>query len=261
MPVSQADPRHPPLYLTSPLLARSGLPHLFSTRHFPGVRPWRDPRGPFDTSALAGVDTGGVPAEGFAFARQVHGADVVVATRAGFGGPGRRPDDRTAGVAARDLHRRLRADRGLRCAQPAARDGACGVARHGRARGSRCRRCAREGRRAGGDVPGGHRAVDRPVLLRGGRPGDRSAGDGVSRVDGAVGHGDPPGQMDARSLEGQRGPVRGGGSRRVAHRRPAALHGVSRGSLLFLPPRARGGRLVALAALPDGLPCAPTSRR
>ena len=86
MPVSQADPRHPPLYLTSPLLARAGLPHLFSTRHFPGVRPWRDPRGPFDTSALAGVDTGGVPAEGFAFARQVHGADVVVATRAGLVG-------------------------------------------------------------------------------------------------------------------------------------------------------------------------------
>ncbi len=74
---------HPPRYLTSPLLARVGLPHLFSTRHFPGVRAWKDPRGPFDASALAPVDRGGLPAEGFAFARQVHGADLVVATRGG----------------------------------------------------------------------------------------------------------------------------------------------------------------------------------
>jgi len=87
MSVRRSGPRYhgePPLYLTSPLLAGAGVPHLFSTRHFPGVRPWRDPRGPFDATALAPVDRGGLPADGFAFARQVHGADLVVATRAGL---------------------------------------------------------------------------------------------------------------------------------------------------------------------------------
>jgi YfiH family protein len=47
------------------------------------VRRWRDPRGPFDSSALAQVDRAGLPADGFAFARQVHGADVAVVTEAG----------------------------------------------------------------------------------------------------------------------------------------------------------------------------------
>jgi YfiH family protein len=86
MAACRSDPRYhgePPRYLTSPLLARAGLPHLFSTRHFPGVRPWRDPRGPFDGSALAPIERGGLPADGFAFARQVHGTDLAVATRAG----------------------------------------------------------------------------------------------------------------------------------------------------------------------------------
>jgi len=73
----------PPRYLTAPPLAGAGLPHLFSTRHFPGVRVWKDPRGPFDTAALAQVDRGGLPADGFAYARQVHGAGLAVATRAG----------------------------------------------------------------------------------------------------------------------------------------------------------------------------------
>jgi len=89
MSVCRSGPSYhgePPLYLTSGLLARAHLPHLFSTRHFPGVRPWRDPRGPFDTSALVSVDRGGLPADGFAFARQVHGADMAVATRAGWQG-------------------------------------------------------------------------------------------------------------------------------------------------------------------------------
>ncbi len=42
MSVPELDPRfhgEPPRYLTSPLLARAGLPHLFTTRHFPGIRP------------------------------------------------------------------------------------------------------------------------------------------------------------------------------------------------------------------------------
>jgi YfiH family protein len=75
---------NPPRYLTAPSLARAGLPHLFSTRHFPGVRVWRDPRGPFDTTALAQVDRGGLPADGFAYARQVHRAGLVMADRPGL---------------------------------------------------------------------------------------------------------------------------------------------------------------------------------
>src|SRR5262249_29325540 len=89
MPASTSRPRYhgePPLFLTSPLLSRAGLLHLFSTRHLPGVRPWRDPRGPFDGIALAAVDRGGLPADGFAFARQVHGADVAAVTKSGFAG-------------------------------------------------------------------------------------------------------------------------------------------------------------------------------
>ncbi len=73
----------PPLYFTSRLLTGAGLPHLFSTRHFPGVRPWRDPRGPFDASALDVLERSGVPGNGVAFARQVHSARVAVATGAG----------------------------------------------------------------------------------------------------------------------------------------------------------------------------------
>jgi YfiH family protein len=89
MSASPSRPRYhgdPVLYLTSPLLSHAGLLHLFSTRHLPGVRRWRDPRGPFDSVALASVDRGGLPADGFAFARQVHGADVAAVTKSGFAG-------------------------------------------------------------------------------------------------------------------------------------------------------------------------------
>jgi YfiH family protein len=75
----------PPLCLTSPLLDEAGLPHLFSTRHLRGVRPWRDPAGPFDRSVLAFFDErgmGGPPA----YLTQVHGAEVVAAERGGLVG-------------------------------------------------------------------------------------------------------------------------------------------------------------------------------
>jgi len=82
--VSRGPDGEPPLYLTSGLLTTAGLPHLFSTRHFPGVRPWKDRRGPFDSIALAGVDRGALPSDGFAFARQIHGAGILEATRPGL---------------------------------------------------------------------------------------------------------------------------------------------------------------------------------
>jgi polyphenol oxidase len=85
--MSVGDSRgEPPLYLTSGLLAKVKLPHLFSTRHFPGVRAWRDPRGPFDVSALEALGEHGLPGEGVAFARQVHGAEMVMVTETGPAG-------------------------------------------------------------------------------------------------------------------------------------------------------------------------------
>jgi len=76
----------PPLYLTSSLLRQGGLPHLFSTRHLGGVRPWRDPAGPFDASVADFLDGRGMGRGPAAFLRQVHGADVVIAERGGLVG-------------------------------------------------------------------------------------------------------------------------------------------------------------------------------
>jgi YfiH family protein len=79
----------PPLFVTSPLLSGAGLPHLFSTRHFPGVRPWRDAAGPFEQSALDLLEARGLghgEREPIAFLRQVHGASVIVAERGGLVG-------------------------------------------------------------------------------------------------------------------------------------------------------------------------------
>jgi YfiH family protein len=76
----------PPAALTSRRLAEAGLPHVFTTRHFPGIARWRTDGPPFSPEALAalaahGLD-GGVPA----YARQVHGADVAEVAAGGFQG-------------------------------------------------------------------------------------------------------------------------------------------------------------------------------
>jgi hypothetical protein len=75
------DPVGPP-YLTSALLERAGLPHLFTTRHFPGVASTADGGEPFTPEArplLSGRGLAGAPA----YARQIHGAEVLVAEREG----------------------------------------------------------------------------------------------------------------------------------------------------------------------------------
>jgi len=80
-----------PAYLGSRLLTEAGVPHLFSTRHFPGVRPWRHPDGPFEAKALALFDHHGLRGSGgepVAFLRQVHGAEVVVVAQGGLAGQG-----------------------------------------------------------------------------------------------------------------------------------------------------------------------------
>ena len=77
----------PPRFVTSRLLEAHGLPHLFTTRHFPGVlRPTesRPPFGPEAAPLLAPRGLGAPPA----FARQVHGAAVLRAERGGFAGRG-----------------------------------------------------------------------------------------------------------------------------------------------------------------------------
>src|SRR5262249_50564880 len=85
---ASAPPREgqPPRSLTSPQLARRGLPHLFTPRPSRGVPSPRDPGSPFDASAmrvLAALGIGGTPP---AFLRQVHGADVLPAERGGLVG-------------------------------------------------------------------------------------------------------------------------------------------------------------------------------
>lgn len=79
-------PREQPLYLTSPRLTEAGLPHLFTTRHFPGVTSPRDPGSPFDAVALRLLAELDLHAGPPAFLRQVHGADVLAAEQAGLVG-------------------------------------------------------------------------------------------------------------------------------------------------------------------------------
>ena len=72
--------------MTSRLLEEHGLPHLFTTRHFPGVVKPTESRPPFGPEAaplLAPRGLGG-PA---AFAKQVHGAAVLRAERGWLRGP------------------------------------------------------------------------------------------------------------------------------------------------------------------------------
>lgn len=73
----------PPTHLTSPLLDEAGLPHLFTTRHFPGVTAFKEPFPPFGPEAqplLASLGLAEAPA---AFLKQVHGADVIRAAGGG----------------------------------------------------------------------------------------------------------------------------------------------------------------------------------
>lgn len=76
----------PPTHFVSPLLEEAGLPHLFTTRNFPGVTAFRDPFPPIGADAgplLAKHGLGDRPA---AFLKQVHGARVVHATESGLAG-------------------------------------------------------------------------------------------------------------------------------------------------------------------------------
>lgn len=85
MPSSLRAHGDPPTYFTFESLTRAGLAHVSTTRHCPGVTSPSERTGPFnadarETLAAAGLDLGRV-----AYARQVHGADVVRAS-GGFAG-------------------------------------------------------------------------------------------------------------------------------------------------------------------------------
>jgi YfiH family protein len=74
------------LVVTSRLLGELGVPHVFTTRHFPGIAAWKAPGGPFRDEALAALAAHGLGGEVPAHARQVHGVAVAVASAGGFQG-------------------------------------------------------------------------------------------------------------------------------------------------------------------------------
>jgi len=73
----------PPTHFLSPLLEGAGVPHLFTTRNFPGVTAFRDPFPPLGPDATPLLADCGLAAEPAAFLKQVHGADVIRATAGG----------------------------------------------------------------------------------------------------------------------------------------------------------------------------------
>jgi len=75
-----------PLFVTSRLLEAAGVPHLFTTRHFPGIARPTEARPPLGPEAAALLAERGLGTEPPAYVRQVHGADVIRAARGGFAG-------------------------------------------------------------------------------------------------------------------------------------------------------------------------------
>ncbi len=74
-------------FFTFPSLTALGLPHATTTRHCPGVTAWSDPAGPFQPEAARALAGAGIDLTRAAWARQVHGADVVrVGPDGGFAG-------------------------------------------------------------------------------------------------------------------------------------------------------------------------------
>jgi YfiH family protein len=77
----------PARFFTFAGLTALGLPHATTTRHCPGVTAWSDAAGPFQPEAIPALAGAGVDLSRAAWARQVHGADVVrVGPNGGFAG-------------------------------------------------------------------------------------------------------------------------------------------------------------------------------
>jgi purine-nucleoside/S-methyl-5'-thioadenosine phosphorylase / adenosine deaminase len=82
-PRFQGDPS---THFLSPLLESAGVPHLFTTRNFPGVTAFREPFPPLGPDAMPLLAEHGLAAEPAAFLKQVHGAEVLRATEGGLAG-------------------------------------------------------------------------------------------------------------------------------------------------------------------------------
>jgi YfiH family protein len=77
----------PPWFFTFEGLEAGGLAHATTTRHCPGITAWSDRDGPFRAEAVRVLADAGLDVARAAWARQVHGADVVtVGPRGGFAG-------------------------------------------------------------------------------------------------------------------------------------------------------------------------------
>jgi len=73
----------PPTHLRSLLLDEAGLPHLFTTRSFPGVTAFKEPFPPLGPEAGPLLAEFGLAAAPAAFLKQVHGAEVIRAAGSG----------------------------------------------------------------------------------------------------------------------------------------------------------------------------------
>jgi YfiH family protein len=70
-------------------LAALGLPHLTTTRHFPGVSSPSEPTAPFTAGARQALRAAGLDPTRLSYARQVHGAEVLRApSGGGYAGAG-----------------------------------------------------------------------------------------------------------------------------------------------------------------------------
>jgi hypothetical protein len=79
----------PPVYFTFSGLAALGLPHVTTTRHFPGVTSPAQATGPFDAGARDALRQVGLDLSRVVYAKQVHGAEVLRApTGGGWAGTG-----------------------------------------------------------------------------------------------------------------------------------------------------------------------------
>lgn len=76
----------PPTHFVSSLLEEAGVPHLFTTRNFPGVSAFREPFPPLGADAEPLLAENGLAAAPAAFLKQVHGARVVCAREGGLAG-------------------------------------------------------------------------------------------------------------------------------------------------------------------------------
>lgn len=76
----------PPTHFVSALFEEAGVPHLFTTRNFPGVTAFREPFPPLGALAQPLLADNGLAAAPPAFLKQVHGARVLRASEGGLAG-------------------------------------------------------------------------------------------------------------------------------------------------------------------------------